>query len=415
MSSNERKARPEPDDSLDANLAVLPGYLGATPPLEKLPERERRWGNGGRGERTWVDRVDQLARAADTLQRAQVIAIDAEFAQTRPHAQSNATASGPRLALLQLAIDGQCFVIDALRLPDLSALAKVVENPAITVLLHGAGADLRVMADRGLAVAHYIDLEAASRSIFGQHESSLAAMLMRAFGVRLDKSLQRTDWTRRPLPSAMIAYAARDAEMTLALYDWLQRHYASILSLHDSLNLQVPVAAWIEPYLRGHAPVSPDVAVADAIQAGTVAGQEQVLRDCEAALASVVHPMQRNRLLRLITDLGLTSLAPTIEPLLRAPTSDERAGAIRALGRLDGERYKDAIRPLLQDPVQDVRKAAQVALQVNGPKEPKTNRPAAVRRADGARSWVIGESQDEEASASDTDDWKARLRSLMGE
>ena len=38
-------------------------------------------------------------------------------------------------------------------------------------------------------------------------------MLQRAFHYRLDKSLQRTDWTRRPLPPAMVAYAARDAEM----------------------------------------------------------------------------------------------------------------------------------------------------------------------------------------------------------
>ena len=98
------------------------------------------------------------------------------------------------------------------------------------------------MAERGLNVAHYFDLEATSRSIFGQHESSLAAMLQRAFHVRLDKSLQRTDWTRRPLPPAMVAYAARDAEMTLALYYWLNEHYSWALKLHESTNLQEPVA-----------------------------------------------------------------------------------------------------------------------------------------------------------------------------
>jgi HEAT repeat protein len=173
------------------------------------------------------------------------------------------------------------------------------------------------------------------------------------------------------------------------------------------------VAAWIEPYLRGHVPIPPDVALAEAIQAGTIDSQEQVLRDCQAALATLVHPMQRNRLLRLITDLGLTSLAPAIEPLLQAPTLDERAGAIRALGRLDAEGYKDAICPLLEDPVQDVRQAAQQALQVNGPKEAKSQRPAAVRRADGTRSWTVGELQDEHDTESGTDDWKARLRSLM--
>ena len=412
MSSNKRQSKPASGEQQDASLEVSSEYLGETPSVEKLPEYAVRRGGGGRA---WVDRPEQLVRAADVLWQVKVIAIDAEFAQVRSRAQASAASSGPRLALLQLAIEGQCFVIDALRLQDLSPLAGVVDNPEITILLHGAGADLRVMAERGLIVAHYLDLEAASRSIFGQHESSLAAMLKRAFGVRLDKSLQRTDWTRRPLPSAMIAYAARDAEMTLALYDWLKRHYASILRLHDSANLKIAVAAWIEPFLLGRSPILPDVAVALAIQAGTVGSQEQVLRDCEAALSSLVHPMQRSRLLRLITDLGLTSLAPAIEPLLQAAPSDERAAAIRTLSRLDGERYKDAIRPLLHDAVSDVRKAAQIALQAGGTKEPKGNRPAAVRRTDGARSWTVGETQGEDAGGGDADDWKARLRSIMGE
>ena len=130
---------------------------------------------------------------------------------SRSYTQSETT--GPRLALLQLAIASECYVVDALRLRDLEPLSAVVANADLPVLLHGAGADLRVMSERGLHVAHYFDLEATSRSIFGQHESSLAAMLQRAFNTRLDKTLQRTDWTRRPLPPAMIAYAARDAEM----------------------------------------------------------------------------------------------------------------------------------------------------------------------------------------------------------
>ncbi|HEV2473169.1 MAG TPA: hypothetical protein VGS41_10920 [Chthonomonadales bacterium] len=415
MSRNERDTRSEPGEGQEPADEIAAGYLGVSPPVERLPEFG---GQGGHGTRAWVDRPEQLAMAADALRQAQVIAIDAEFAQIRSHAQGTAASSGPRLALLQLAIEGQCFVVDALRVHDLSLLASVVGNPAISILLHGAGADMRVMSERGLVVAHYYDLEAASRSIFGQRESSLAAMLLRAFNVRLDKSLQRTDWTRRPLPSAMIAYAARDAEMTLALYNWLQRHYATFLRLHDSVNLEAPVAAWIEPHLRVHSPMSPDVALAEAILAGTVASPEQALRECAAALAGLVHPMLRSRLLRLITDLNFTAMAPAIEPILQASTFDERAAAVRALSRLDGERYKDAILPLLQDPVFDVRKAAHIALRVTEPKEPKIQRAAPVRRADGSRSWTVGgnaETQDGDEGDGGADDWKARLRSIMGE
>lgn len=383
----------------------LPGYLGNSPPYGKLASR---------GERAWVDRPEQLQQAATALQQASIVAIDAEFTQARSYNTSEAASSAPRLALLQLAIDGRCFVVDALRLRDLSPLAEVVDNRGIRTLLHGAGADLRVMAERELFVTHYYDLEAISRSVFGQHELSLAAMLMRAFNTRLDKSLQRTDWTRRPLPPAMVAYAARDAEMTLALNYWLSEHFPWAFQLHDSDNLQAEVAPWIAPFLRGTSPLPVDVVVAEAIRQGSIRDREQLVTDCRAALVTLIHPMLRSRLLRLISDLALTQVAPDIEPLLNAPAADVRASAIRALGRMDGEHYKEQIRPLLADPVHDVRKAAQTALRAPGQKlTGKTKTAPPVRNEDGSRSWTIGASED--SNRADDDDWKARLRSITGE
>jgi len=235
LSENTPLAEPEDRD------AVQPGYLGPVPPAGQLPPR---------GERLWIDRAEQLLYAVDILKKAGVIAIDAEFTQVRSRTQGDALTTVPRLALLQLAVDQHCFVVDTLRLQNLVPLEAIVSNPVSVILLHGAGADMRVMAERGLNVAHYYDLEATCRSIFGQHESSLAAMLQRAFHMRLDKSLQRTDWTRRPLPPAMIAYAARDAEVTLALYHWLDEHYSAILQLHENNGVPDNVASWIEPFLR---------------------------------------------------------------------------------------------------------------------------------------------------------------------
>jgi hypothetical protein len=241
-------------------------------------------------------------------------------------------------------------------------------------------------------------------------------MLQRALNVRLDKSLQRTDWTRRPLPPAMVAYAARDAEMTLALYYWLQEHFDWALRLHASSNLQEPVAEWIEPFLRGSLSMPAEVIVAEAIKQGSVSDQEQVLADCHAALHSLTHPMRKSRLLRLITDLSLVQLVPDIKPLLEAATADERSGAIRALSRLGAEDARELITPLLQDPVHDVRKAAQTALRFSGQKEPRSQWTTPRRQADGSRSWTIGDTPAaEQSKAEDDDDWRARLRSLMND
>lgn len=380
---------------------LQPGYLGITPPPGQLPAK---------GQRTWVDRPEQLLHAVDALKGSNVVAIDAEFTQARGRIQTSVSTSSHRLALLQLAIEHHCFVVDALRLNDLSPLVAVVENPGVLVLLHGAGADLRVMGERGLNVAHYYDLEATCRSIFGQHESSLAAMLQRAFHVRLDKSLQRTDWARRPLPPAMVAYAARDAETTLALYYWLDEHFPWALKIHESTNQQEPVAAWIEPFLRGSSPVPADVAVAEAMERGSILNQEQLLLDCRTALATLTHPMRRSRLLRLVADLSLVELSSEIESLLSAQSAEERAAAIRALNRLDVEQSKALIQPLLHDPVQDVRKAAQIALHTPVNKEPRDKLATRVKSADGVHSWTVGET-----GSSDDSDWKARLRSIIGE
>lgn len=399
---SEHASQTDPED-LDKGDVVQQGYLGTTPPIGQLPPK---------GERHWVDRPDQLLTAVSMLKQSSIVAIDAEFTQLRARTQSDALASVPRLALLQLAIDQHCFVVDALRLYDLSPLENVVGNPDIVVLLHGAGADMRVMSERSLDVAHYYDLEATCRSIFGQHESSLAAMLLRAFNIRLDKSLQRTDWTRRPLPPAMIAYAARDAEVTLALYYWLNQHYHAILQSHENTMQPEVVAAWIEQFLYGTPPVAPEVAVAEAKAKGIIQNKAQIYADCRAALAVLHHPTRRSRLLRLIADLALTQLAPDIEPLLQAPTSDERAGSARALGRLGIKSAKEIIRPLLQDPVQDVRKTAQVALRNLGEKEPRQQRTTPTKSADGTRRWVL-DADTQQTTPDEEGGWKARLRSMM--
>jgi ribonuclease D len=378
---------------------ILPGYLGETPLPGTLPPR---------GSRTWVDRPEQLIQAVHMLLQSPIVAIDAEFAQNRHPNQGGASTSSLRLALLQLAIDGQCFVVDALRVADLAPLATVTDDPAFMILLHGAGADLKVMAERGLHVAHYCDIEAASRSIFGQQESSLAAMMYRAFHTRMDKSLQRTDWMRRPLPPAMVAYAARDAEMTLALYGWLKQHYSWALPLHEySGEALERVASWIEPFLLGTSPVPVEVAVAEAKARGGILSDAQIEADCRAALVVLNHPMHRNRLIRIITDLSLTQLAPEIERFLQSPAADERASALRALGKLNIESARALIVPCLQDPVFDVRKAAASALRNLGNKTP---RPPALppKIVEGARSWTVG------GDSSDADeDWKARLRSML--
>ncbi len=391
--------------ALDDNL-----YHGSSPPVEPAPAR---------GERVWVERPDELAAAVEQLAAASVVAVDAEFMQVRP---SEPEGHRHQLALLQIATGQVCYVIDVLRLVDLTPLAAVTEDSVILKLFHGIGADTQMLARRGLAAASTCDVEAASRSIFGQRESGLAAMLERAFGVHLDKSLQRSDWSRRPLSPAMFAYAARDAEMTLALYDWLKRHYPWAVELHtesgspaSTETARLPV--WLEPFVEGGRNLPPEVAVAEAGLADDVAGQ---VRDCGLALSLLRHPARRARLMRLISDLGLVQLAPQMLPALAAPAAEERAAAARTLGRLarlgalDVEDAPERLMALNEDPVAEVRKAARLALDWLSSDGLPTHRYVIRRPGEGPASWTVGAEADEPAS-DPAEDWRAALLGLMPE
>ncbi len=173
-----------------------------------------------------------------------------------------------------------------------------------------------------------------------------------------------------------------------------------------------PVADWIAPYLEGARPRPALVAVAEAGIMHDLAHQVSDLRE---ALAAVRHPTQRARVMRLITDLELAALAPDLRAYLAALASEERAGAARALGRLRDTGAIELVRPLLTDPVQDVRQAAQLALESlsaragrrpSGALSPApASRPP---RSSGPLRWTSATEGDE--AAAPEGGWQARLR-----
>lgn len=373
------------------------GYRGESPAPMSAPVWQRR---------LFIDRPADLRAFTADLAGATVLAIDAEFVQNYHRRLPEDPAH--RLTLLQFALDNDyrvSYVVDALRLNDLSPLQEPLERAGILKLFHGMSSDIRVLASRGLVARHTLDLEAVSRSLFGQRESGLQAMLRRATGEQLDKSLQRADWSRRPLTPAMVAYAARDAEVTYVLYRWFMDHYPHAMRSFEVAADEPPaqVATWLRPYLDSGRGRPIDIALAEVGLDNDIAAQIDTLRQ---ALGVELRPNQRSRVMRLITDLELRELAPELRTYLASSASEERAGAVRALGRLRVFAAKDAIRDLLADPVQDVRQAAQTALGfLEGGVTPRTNLRS--ERRNGHRVWSTGQREEEAAPA---EAWRTALR-----
>lgn len=113
-----------------------------------------------------------------------------------------------KACLLQLAVRSTAYLVDPLAPIDISALLERLAPRRL--LMHGADYDLRLLfRGYGFRATSLFDTMLAAQ-LLGEKEIGLAALLSARAGVTLDKTHQRADWSARPLPPPMVAYAAAD-------------------------------------------------------------------------------------------------------------------------------------------------------------------------------------------------------------
>jgi ribonuclease D len=116
------------------------------------------------------------------------------------------------ICLIQIAAQEQIFLIDPLTVKNLTALGTLLQNPGMIKIFHSCDWDLRSLdRDYGFRVQGVFDTSIAARFL-GINEVGLGKVLKHFLGVELDKSksLQRQDWTLRPLNPESVQYAALD-------------------------------------------------------------------------------------------------------------------------------------------------------------------------------------------------------------
>jgi len=150
-----------------------------------------------------VEKLPDLRRIAKDLHAGRIIGVDLE-ADSMFHYQE-------KVCLVQMASNDRTFLIDPLALKDLSPLVPVFADPGVRKVFHGADYDIRSLyRDFGIEVRSLFDTQIAARFL-GLRKTSLASLLKDLSGLVIEKKYQKKDWSQRPLPPAMCAYAARDA------------------------------------------------------------------------------------------------------------------------------------------------------------------------------------------------------------
>lgn len=156
-----------------------------------------------------------LARLCREIAARPFVAVDTEFVGEHSY--------WPRLCLIQVAAGKTAAAIDPLAGLDLTPLFELLSNPEVTKAFHSARQDLAIFRRiSGFVPGPVFDTQIAAMACgFGDSVaySTLAATLT---GASIDKSMQVTDWSRRPLTKRQIEYALADVVHLCGIYEALQ-------------------------------------------------------------------------------------------------------------------------------------------------------------------------------------------------
>ena len=139
----------------------------------------------------------------------------------------------PRLCLLQLSTATASACIDVLALDTLQPLLDILKQKSQLKIFHSCRQDLEVLYARfGFLPEPLFDTQIAA-SILGLDEQiSYAQLVAQKLSIQLAKSECRTNWQRRPLSRAQIAYALDDVIHLGALYNVLQADLERLARRH---------------------------------------------------------------------------------------------------------------------------------------------------------------------------------------
>lgn len=158
---------------------------------------------------TTVNEPDSLC---ELLARAGRVGVDTEFVRERTyHAE---------LCLVQVATEEQIYCVDPLAGHPMAAFWKALLSRSW--VLHSARQDLEVVIQAtGRLPARIFDTQIGAALAGFAPQIGYANLVFELFGASLAKTHTRADWSQRPLPEAVLKYAAEDVEYLLSAHDKL--------------------------------------------------------------------------------------------------------------------------------------------------------------------------------------------------
>jgi len=151
----------------------------------------------------FIDTQAQLSICCKSLACTSVIAIDTEFVRERTYY--------PIPGLLQISDSHTIYLIDPKACSDLREVFQILEDEKIKIIMHSSSEDIELLYSMGCGeIKGLFDTQIAANWLGMGQSISLQNLVEHTQNVLIEKQLSRTDWLKRPLSEAQLAYAAID-------------------------------------------------------------------------------------------------------------------------------------------------------------------------------------------------------------
>jgi len=165
---------------------------------------------------TLIDTPAGLAPLYAALDRVDEVAMDTE-ADNMFHYRT-------RVCLLQFLVDGEVYLVDLMTPLPLDPLWQRLAEKHL--IMHGSDFDIRLLHDLCRFRPRSLFDTMLAAQLLNRPRVGLGALLEQHFGLQLDKSGQKANWSKRPLTPKLLDYAALDVWHLPALRDLLTRELA---------------------------------------------------------------------------------------------------------------------------------------------------------------------------------------------
>ncbi|MEF2559832.1 MAG: ribonuclease D [Eggerthellaceae bacterium] len=158
-----------------------------------------------------VESDAQLKEFIERCAKSPYMAIDTEFLREKTYYA--------KLCLVQVAIKGEVAIIDPFKITDLSVMASVLTDPRVVKIFHASSQDIEILYhETGVVPTPVFDTQVAAALLGKTQQASYAAIVQSFCQVTLPKKDSFTDWSRRPLSTSQVEYAADDVTYLPRIY-----------------------------------------------------------------------------------------------------------------------------------------------------------------------------------------------------